>query len=63
MPTNRLTLTRKEAAASLGVSVDYLDDHVLPEICTVRRGRLRLIPVSELEAWLASTAKHPATLS
>jgi hypothetical protein len=55
-PVPRLALSRAEAAHSLGVSLDYLDEHVLPEIRIVRRGRRKLIPVSELERWLRATA-------
>lgn len=50
--TTRLALSPDEAAASLGVSRDYLDRHVLPELRHVRLGRRRLIPVRELERWL-----------
>ncbi len=48
----RLALTPAEAAAALGVSRDFFDQHVLPELRVVRRGRRRLIPVRELERWL-----------
>ena len=37
---------------ALGVSVDFLEEHVLHELRVVRRGRRRLIPVRELERWL-----------
>jgi hypothetical protein len=52
----RLALTRIEAARSLGVSVDFFDEHIAPELRTVRRGRLRLYPVRELERWLDANA-------
>src|SRR5436309_1395868 len=45
----RLALTKAEAAESIGRSVDYLEDHVLAELRVVRRGRVVLIPVKELE--------------
>jgi excisionase family DNA binding protein len=48
----RLALSKAEAAAALGVSVDFLEQHVMPELRVVRRGRRRLIPVRELERWL-----------
>jgi hypothetical protein len=41
----------EEAAASLGVSADYFDEHVRPELRLIRRGRLVLVLVSELERW------------
>jgi len=53
----RLALGKAEAAASLGCSVDFLEEHVLPELRVVYRGRRRLIPVRELERWL----EHEAT--
>jgi excisionase family DNA binding protein len=49
----RLALSKAEAAEALGVSVDFLEDHVLPELRVVRVGRRRLIAVSELKRWLA----------
>jgi hypothetical protein len=55
-PTQRLALSRAEAAQSLGVSIDYLDEHVLPDLRIVRRGRRKLIPVYELERWLRTNA-------
>jgi hypothetical protein len=42
-------LSPDEAAASLGVSRDYSDRHVAPELRIVRRGRGRLAPVRELD--------------
>lgn len=54
----RLALSKAEAAESLGVSVDYLEAHVMPELRVVRRGRRRLIAVRELERWLAESAER-----
>jgi hypothetical protein len=54
--TLRLALTRVEAAASLGISVDSFERFVQPEFRLIRRGRLRLVPVAELERWLDSNA-------
>ncbi len=56
--TARLALTKAEAAFALGVSVDFFERHVMHELRIVRRGRRRLIPMSELEKWLDSTAAH-----
>ncbi len=52
----RLALSKREAARALGVSVDFLEHHVLHELRIVRRGRRRLIPVRELERWLDANA-------
>ncbi len=52
----RLTLSPAEAADSLGVSRDYFDEHVKPELRVVRRGRLVLIPLRELERWVEENA-------
>lgn len=55
-PIPRLALTPSEAAASIGVSRDFFDDHVMHELRVVRRGRRKLIPVPELERWLDRSA-------
>jgi len=52
----RLALSKAEAAEALGVSVDFLEEHVLHELRVVRRGRRRLIPVAELSEWLDANA-------
>lgn len=52
----RLALTKPEAAAALGCSIDTLERHVLSELRVVRRGRLVLIPVAEIERWLERSA-------
>lgn len=52
----RLTLTRAEAADSLGISLDSFERYVQPEVRVIRRGRMRLIPVSELERWAVENA-------
>lgn len=54
----RLALTPDEAAVSLGVSRDYFDEHVVWELRIVRRGRRKLIPISELERWLSINASR-----
>ena len=51
-----MALMPAEAAASLGVSRDFFDEHVLPELRIVRRGRLVLVPVAELQRWLGVEA-------
>jgi hypothetical protein len=53
----RLAVTRAEAARSLGVSINSFERHVQPELRIVRRGKLRLIPVREIERWLEENAE------
>lgn len=52
-PSNppRIALRKTEAAASLGMSVDSFEAHVLPELRVIRRGRLVLVSTRELERW------------
>ncbi|HEX4519009.1 MAG TPA: excisionase family DNA-binding protein [Gaiellaceae bacterium] len=57
----RLALSPDEAAALLGVSRDYFDEHVIDELRIVRRGRRILVALSELERWLDRSATR-ATL-
>jgi excisionase family DNA binding protein len=47
----RVTLTHAEAAAALGVSRDFFDEHLLRDIPHIRRGRRRLFPLAQLERW------------
>jgi hypothetical protein len=56
----RLAYTREQAAEALGISLATLDRRVVPVIATVETewGR-RLIPVSELERYLADRTKQP----
>jgi hypothetical protein len=56
-PIPRVALSREEAAASLGISVDSFERHVQSDLHLIRRGRLRLVPVSELERWAAEQAE------
>jgi hypothetical protein len=48
----RYTLTRREAAASLGISLNHFERRVQPELKVVLSGQLVLIPVSEIERWV-----------
>lgn len=54
----RIALTPPEAAAAIGVGLDFFDASVAPELRLVRRGRKRLVPVSELERWTAENAER-----
>jgi len=52
----RLALRKSELARALGVSVDFIDRHVWPELRLVRRGRLTLAPIFDVERWLEENA-------
>jgi hypothetical protein len=53
----RWAYSRQEAAQKLGVSVDFFEQHVAPDIRCVRRGRRRLFPAAELIYWLWRAAE------
>jgi hypothetical protein len=56
-PLPRLTVMPNEAARMLGVSRDFFDEHVRPELRTIRRGRKTiLIPIRELDRWAEQSA-------
>lgn len=48
----RLALTPGEAAEALGVSDDFLREHIAQELRWIRRGRKKLVSIAELERWL-----------
>jgi hypothetical protein len=53
----RLCVKPDEAAQMLGVSRDYFDEHILPELRVVRRGtRTVLVPVAGLVRWVERNA-------
>jgi hypothetical protein len=53
----RIALTPAEAAAAIGVGPDFFDANVAPELRLIRRGRKRLVPVSELERWISENSE------
>ena len=53
----RYSLTRKEAAAALGVSVDTFERRIQPFIRVVVCGQLILVPPAELERWVKDNAR------
>jgi hypothetical protein len=57
-PIPRIALTPPEAAAAIGVGPDFFDANVAPELRVIRRGRKRLVPVSELERWTVENAER-----
>ncbi len=54
LPAVALAVSRDEAAALLSISVDTFERRVLPDLRVVQVGRRQLVPVRELEAWIAS---------
>lgn len=47
----RLALSRKDAAAALGMSLRHFQRHVQPHLRCIHCGQLRLYPLAELERW------------
>jgi hypothetical protein len=47
---------RETAAAALGMSLAHFERHVQPRLGLVYSGRLRLVPVRELERWASENA-------
>jgi hypothetical protein len=54
----RRAYSKAEVAGSLGVSVDFVEDHIWHELRIVRRGAKSLVPVAELERWLDREASR-----
>ncbi len=52
----RIALTPPEAAAAIGVGPDFFEANVAPDLRLIRRGRKRLVPVTELERWTTENA-------
>jgi excisionase family DNA binding protein len=52
----RLLLTRREAAAALGVSLSHFQRHIQPNIPCVYSGQLRLYRLEDLERWAEAEA-------
>lgn len=51
-PVPRLALGVIEACEALGVSEDFWRQHIEYEVRIVRRGRRKVIAVTELQRWL-----------
>ena len=57
-PIPRIALTREEAAAAIGMSLDSFERHVQPTLRLCRLGRMRLVSIRELERWLDENAER-----
>ena len=55
-PLPRLAFRVGEAAQVIGVSEDFFAEHIARELRCVRRGKLKLYPLRELERWLEKSA-------
>lgn len=53
---NRIAVGPDEAAALLSISRDSLERNVQHELKWIRRGRRKLVLVSELKAWAEANA-------
>lgn len=61
MPAPRLLLTREQAAAALGISLDTFKRHVEPHLAFVVIGRRKQVPMAEIERWVElNTVSVPA---
>ena len=57
----RLALSRREAAAALGMSLRHFQRHVQPHLRCIYSGQLRLYPVAELERWMTDQTWRKGT--
>jgi hypothetical protein len=57
-PVPRVAISREEAAAALGMSVDSFERYVQPTVRMLRLGSLRLVPVGALEQWAEDHAER-----
>ncbi len=56
-PVPRVTLTRQEAADSIGVSLDSFERYVQPHLRLIRLGRMVLVDLAELRDWAANAGE------
>jgi hypothetical protein len=54
----QLAVGRQEAARACGVSVDFFDHEIRPELAAVHIGRRRVWRIAELERWLVENEKR-----
>jgi hypothetical protein len=57
-PVPLIGLPREQAASALSMSLDSFERYVQPSIRMLRLGRMRLVPVAELERWADETAER-----
>ncbi len=54
--SERVLLTRREAASALGMSLSHFKRHVQPQVPCVYVGRLRYFRPNDLERWAEQRA-------
>jgi hypothetical protein len=52
----KILYTKAEAAELLSISIDSFERYVMPDVRVIRRGRLVLVPRTELELWVEANA-------
>ena len=58
-PVGRVLLSRREAAAALGMSLSHFQRHVQPFLPCVYSGQLRLYRPADLERWSEGAVSVP----
>lgn len=53
-----VAVQKPDAARLLGLSLDSFERYAQPDLKVIRRGRLRLFPVAELERWANENAER-----
>ena len=53
-----VALAKPDAAKALGMSIDSFERYAQPDLRCIRRGRLRLYPVADLERWADQNAER-----
>ncbi len=59
-PVPRVALTREQAAAALGMSLDTFERHVQHQLAWAYVGRRRYVSVAELERWVQASSTRAA---
>lgn len=62
MMAQPVCVDRKTAAKMLGMSLSHFERHVQPDLRLIYSGRLRLVPVYELERWAKDKVYSPSRL-
>jgi len=55
-----IALRPEDAAQALGVSRDFFDAHIAPEVPCIDFGRVKLYSVAALERWALEAGSVPA---